>query len=104
MIISGVFNLYPIDLEAELRGNEDVDEAAVVGVPSEAWGETPVAFVISRSGGRAISAPDLLAWVNARLGKMQRIADLRFCESFPRSTIGKVLKRELRASWLAESK
>lgn len=104
MIISGGFNLYPSDLEAELRGHEDVVEAAVVGVPSEAWGETPVAFVISHSGGQAISAAELLAWANARLGKMQRIADLRFCESFPRSTIGKVLKRELREIWLKEAR
>lgn len=101
MIISGGFNLYPSDLEDELRQHEDVADVAVVGVPSEAWGETPVAFVVSRSGGKAISEAELLAWVNARVGKMQRLSDLRFHDAFPRSSIGKVLKRELRDEYLS---
>jgi acyl-CoA synthetase (AMP-forming)/AMP-acid ligase II len=100
LIISGGFNIYPSDLEAELRQHEDVADCAVVGVPSREWGETPVAFVVSRSDGKAVAAADLKAWVNARLGKMQRIADLRFCDSLPRSSIGKVLKRELRDAYL----
>jgi len=95
MIISGGFNVYPSDLEGELREHPDVAEAAVVGVPSEAWGETPVGFVVPRDGATATEA-DLLAWVNARLGKTQRLAALHFTDSLPRSAIGKVLKRELR--------
>jgi long-chain acyl-CoA synthetase len=102
MIISGGFNLYPSDLEDELRQHEDVADVAVVGVPSEAWGETPVAFVVSRSGGKAVSEAELLAWVNARVGKMQRLSDLRFREAFPRSSIGKVLKRELREEYCGQ--
>ncbi|HRO58300.1 MAG TPA: class I adenylate-forming enzyme family protein [Burkholderiaceae bacterium] len=100
MIISGGFNIYPVDLEAELRQHEDVADCAVFGVPSKEWGETPVAFVVSRSAGSAIQAQDLLAWVNERLGRMQRIADLRFVDALPRSSIGKVLKRELRDDYL----
>jgi acyl-CoA synthetase (AMP-forming)/AMP-acid ligase II len=95
MIISGGFNVYPSDLEAEASGHPDVAEVAVVGVQSEQWGETPVAFVVRRAHAQ-IDAPTLLAWVNARLGKMQRIAALSFLDSLPRSPIGKVLKRELR--------
>ena len=48
VIISGGFNIYPSDIEAELACHEAVLEAAVVGVPSERWGETPVAFVAFR--------------------------------------------------------
>jgi acyl-CoA synthetase (AMP-forming)/AMP-acid ligase II len=95
MIISGGFNIYPSDLEAELARHPDVAEAAVVGVASERWGETPVAFVAPRPGRR----PDpgaLKAWANARLGKMQRLADLQVMDALPRSSIGKVLKRDLR--------
>jgi len=94
MVISGGFNIYPSDLEAVLRGHPGVAEAAVVGVPSETWGETPVAFVVARSD--APAAAELREWANARLGKTQRLADLRFLPELPRSDIGKVLKRELR--------
>ena len=67
----------------------------MVGVASEQWGETPVAFVVPRPGA-AITAPELLSWANAKLGKMQRISAIEFRDGLPRSAIGKVLKRELR--------
>ena len=95
VIISGGFNIYPSDIEAELARHEAVLEAAVVGVPSERWGETPVAFVALRQGA-AIDAARLEDWVNARLGKTQRLSQLTIVGSLPRSAIGKVLKRELR--------
>ncbi|MFN4175618.1 class I adenylate-forming enzyme family protein [Phenylobacterium sp.] len=98
MIISGGFNIYPSDLEAEIVRHPAVLEAAVVGVPSEAWGETPVAFVALKSG-QAVGAEELKAWVNGRVGKTQRLAGLRIVEGLPRSHIGKVLKRELRDSY-----
>ena len=95
MIISGGFNVYPSDLEAVLAQHDAVLEAAVVGVPSEQWGETPIAFVTLRPGVR-ISERELQAWANERLGKTQRISAVRFEASLPRSPIGKILKRELR--------
>jgi len=98
MIISGGFNLYPSDLEAEVVQHAAVLEAAVVGVPSEAWGETPVAFVALKPGA-AVSAEDLRAWVNGRVGKTQRLTDLRLVDALPRSHIGKVMKRELRDAY-----
>ncbi len=101
MIISGGFNLYPSDLEAELRQHADVADVSVVGVASTRWGETPVAFVVKRER-TAIDAPALLAWANERLGKMQRLAAVEFVDVLPRSPIGKVLKRELRDAWQAQ--
>lgn len=95
MVISGGFNVYPSDLEAVLRGHDAVADVAVVGVASEQWGETPVAFVVVQPG-RTITAPELLLWANAKLGKMQRISAIEFRDQLPRSAIGKVLKRELR--------
>jgi long-chain acyl-CoA synthetase len=95
VIISGGFNIYPSDVETELMRHESVIEAAVVGVASERWGETPVAFVVLREGS-AIDAPSLKDWVNARLGKTQRLSDLAIVDALPRSPIGKLLKRELR--------
>jgi len=98
MIISGGFNIYPSDLEAVLAQHPAVEECAVVGVPSEAWGETPVAFVHLRPGA-ADTADALTKFVNSRVGKTQRLAELRILPSLPRSAIGKVLKRELRDSY-----
>jgi len=95
MIISGGFNIYPSDLEAVLREHPAVAEAAVIGVPSEQWGETPVAFVVRRAGD-ATEADALLQWCNSRVGKTQRLARLLVIDELPRSPIGKVLKRELR--------
>lgn len=100
LIISGGFNLYPSDLEAQLCHQQDVLEAAVVGVPSDRWGETPVAFVVPKPH-RSISALELMKWANSRLNKMQRLADLILVDALPRSHIGKVLKRELRDSYVA---
>jgi len=94
MIISGGFNIFPVDLEDELSREEDVVEAAVIGVPSERWGETPVGFVTLASGAR--DCESIRAAVNARLGKTQRIAQLHAIDDMPRSHIGKLLKTELR--------
>jgi acyl-CoA synthetase (AMP-forming)/AMP-acid ligase II len=102
MIISGGFNLYPSDLEAVLRQHPDVAEAAVAGVPSERWGETPAAWVVRRAGA-STDAEALRGWANERLGKTQRIAHLRLVDELPRSAIGKVLKRELRDRFVADS-
>jgi acyl-CoA synthetase (AMP-forming)/AMP-acid ligase II len=101
MVISGGFNIYPSDLEAVLRRHPDVADASVIGVPSEQWGETPVAFVVMRSRATA-SDDEMLAWTNAQLGKTQRLAGLRRIDELPRSAIGKVLKRELREAWAAQ--
>lgn len=95
MIISGGFNIYPSDLEAVIVQHDDVVEVAVVAMPSDEWGETPVAFVVLKSGVSG-DAAGLKAWTNARVGKFQRLADVEIVDTLPRSAIGKVLKRELR--------
>lgn len=102
MVISGGFNIYPSDLEAELGQHPAVKESAVVGVPSRQWGETPVGYVVLKHNATA-SREELLNWVNARLGKTQRLADLVLTDSLPRNEIGKVLKRELRNRYLPQT-
>lgn len=94
MIISGGFNIYPSDLEAELTRQSAVKDAAVVGVPSDAWGETPLAVVVLADPSADPKA--ILAEANSRLGKTQRISAIEVVAELPRSPIGKVLKRELR--------
>lgn len=95
LIISGGFNVYPKDIESELLAHEAVAEASVVGVPSDKWGETPVAFVVLKAG-RKTAASELRDWANGRLGKTQRVAEVWLIDALPRSQIGKVLKREMR--------
>jgi acyl-CoA synthetase (AMP-forming)/AMP-acid ligase II len=97
VIISGGFNVFPIDLETELAKDARVIEAAVVGMPSEQWGETPVGFVVLAPGAVEEALEDIRAVANARLGKTQRISALHAIDEMPRSHIGKLLKTELRA-------
>jgi acyl-CoA synthetase (AMP-forming)/AMP-acid ligase II len=95
MIITGGFNVYPSDIEAELGKHPAVAESAVVGIPSREWGETPAAFVVLRPGGE-VERETLRQWLNGRVGKTQRLSFLTIVPTLPRSSIGKVLKRELR--------
>ena len=101
MIITGGFNVYPSDIEAELRQHPEVQECAVVGVPSHQWGETPVAFVVRRASSDA-TAEALREFVNQRVGKTQRVAVVILTPTLPRGEIGKILKRELREQYLQE--
>lgn len=96
VIISGGFNIFPIDLETELAKDERVVEAAVVGVQSEKWGETPVGFVVLKPGVGEDALEDIRSVANSRLGKTQRVAELYAIDEMPRSHIGKLLKTDLR--------
>jgi acyl-CoA synthetase (AMP-forming)/AMP-acid ligase II len=98
MIISGGLNIYADDLERVLLADPDVDDAAVIGVPSEAWGETPLGLVVLRDGATR-TALQVCDAANAHLGKSQRLCRVEIRESLPRSTIGKILKRDLRTPY-----
>lgn len=100
MIISGGQNIFPIDIEAVAAQHPAVAQVAVIGVAHEKWGETPLAIVVPRPGVRA-DADELVAWMNARLGKRQRVSGVVFRSSLPLNALGKVLKRELRAQLAA---
>ena len=95
MIISGGFNIYPRDLEEALMAQPGVADAAVIGVASRQWGETPVGFVVADAG-VVLDLEALKAATNANLGKTQRVSELRLIDELPRSHIGKILKTELR--------
>ncbi|MDX1458486.1 MAG: class I adenylate-forming enzyme family protein [Marinobacter sp.] len=98
MIISGGFNIYAADLEKVLLQHPAVADTAVIGIPSDRWGETPLGLVVRRAGDTTSEA-DMLAWANERLGKTQRLAAVELRDDLPRSTIGKILKKELRAPY-----
>jgi long-chain acyl-CoA synthetase len=95
VIISGGFNIYATDLEAVLARHPAVAEVAVIGVPSERWGETPIALVVLATGAVATAA-ELRDYGNERVGKAQRLSSVELRSELPRNAIGKVVKRELR--------
>lgn len=98
VIISGGLNIYADDLERALLAHPDVADAAAIGVPSDRWGETPLGLVVLRAG--ATAEPDAIRdAVNAGLGKAQRLSAVELRDALPRSPIGKILKRELRAPY-----
>ncbi len=101
MTISGGTNVFPKDIEEIIVQHPMVREAAVFGIPSEKWGETPLAAVILREPG-SITPEDLCLWINERVdAKNQRVHTVAIMEDFPRSTAGKTLKRLLREPYWA---
>lgn len=98
MIISGGFNIYATDLETVLSAHPAVADVAVIAIPSADWGETPLGLVV-RKAGATDSEDEICQWANAQLGKTQRLSAIALRDSFPRSEIGKILKRELRAPY-----
>ena len=95
MIISGGLNIYADDLERVLLDHSAVDDVAVIGIPSEEWGESPLGLVVLKEGATD-NIEDIRLWANKKLGKSQRLARVEARNDLPRSPIGKILKRELR--------
>lgn len=101
MMISGGVNVFPKDIEEIIVQHPAVREAAVFGIPSDKWGETPLAAVILRPG-ETITAEELCVWINDRVdAKNQRVCAVKILEDFPRSAAGKTLKRVLREPYWA---
>lgn len=98
VIISGGNNIYAADLEAVLMRHEGVQDCAVIGVPSDAWGETPLALVVAKLSVN-LDAAALCMWANSQVGKTQRLSSVELRSELPRSPLGKLSKKELRASY-----
>ena len=101
LIISGGVNVYPQDIEEIAIAHEQVLEAAVFGIESDKWGETPVAAVVLRPGAKA-GAEELREWINRRVeARFQKLSDLVIVDKMPRNVAGKTVKTELRETYLA---
>ncbi len=98
LIITGGFNVYPREVEAELDAIAGVVESAVFGVPHPDFGEGVTAIVVARS---ALSADAVLAQLKARLAGYKCPKRLLFATELPRNSMGKVQKSVLREQYAA---
>jgi long-chain acyl-CoA synthetase len=96
MIVSGGVNIYPAEIEAAIITHPAVQDVAVIGVPNEEFGEEVRAFCELKSG--AIAEPaDILAHCKDVLASYKRPRVIEIVAELPRNTMGKLLKRDLRA-------
>jgi len=96
MIISGGVNIYPAEVEAALQSHPAVVDAAVIGIPDDDFGESVMAFCEIKPG-TAVDERTLLEHCSGHLASHKRPRTIRIVDELPRNTVGKLLKRDLRA-------
>lgn len=94
MIISGGMNIYPAEIESALDRHPEVLDVAVIGVPSEQWGESVHAVVVRSTP--ALSEEALIGWAREHLAGYKLPRSISFAEEIPRNASGKILKKVLR--------
>jgi fatty-acyl-CoA synthase len=99
MIISGGENIYCAEVENALAGHPAVADVAIVGVPHERWGETPLAVVVPADPAAPPALEDLTGWIRDKLASYKKPTRIEMVASLPRNAAGKVLKHELRARY-----
>ena len=95
MIISGGENVYPAEVENAIFGHPAIAEVAVIGVPSEQWGEEVKACVVAKPG-MEIEEGDIIAWARERVAAFKAPKSIDVIPEMPRNPSGKILRRELR--------
>jgi acyl-CoA synthetase (AMP-forming)/AMP-acid ligase II len=94
MIISGGENVYPAEIENVILGHESVADVAVIGIPSDKWGESPLAVVVRKD--ESLTESDVIEFCEGKLARYKMPVAVRFVDVIPRNPSGKALKRELR--------
>jgi acyl-CoA synthetase (AMP-forming)/AMP-acid ligase II len=95
MIVSGGENVFPREVEDLLADHEEIEEAAVIGVDDDEWGQRLKAFVVPRNG-TELSEETVKGYVKENLARYKVPREVVFLEELPRNATGKVLKRELK--------
>ena len=95
VIISGGENISSVEVEAMLLGHPAVQEAAVVGLPDEKWGEAPHAFVVLKAG-VTVTPDELRTFSRAQLAHFKTPHSFRFVNELPKTATGKIQKYVLR--------
>ncbi len=94
-------HLYATDLEDIIATHPAVHEVAVLGAPSEQWGESPMAVVVVHEDSSE-TVEDLLAWTNHQLNRHQRLINIELIDELPRNHLGKILKKQLKTRFFPE--
>ena len=102
MIITGGFNVYPSEVEQVIWSHPSVLDCAVIGVPDEKWGEA-VKAVIELKSNTSVDPDEIIALCKDRLGSVKAPKSVDFVTSLPRSPVGKVLKKDIRAAYWAQA-
>jgi fatty-acyl-CoA synthase len=102
IIVRGGENISPAEIENVIQAHPGVEQAAVVGVPDDVWGEVPAAFLVTVPGG-SVSPEDIRDWVRGRLRSTRVPAYVEFVPELPYNELGKLLRRELRADFAGRS-
>ncbi len=95
VVITGGFNVYPVDVEDVLGKHPDVHDAAVFGVPDDKWGEAVHAAVQAKAGA-SLSEDALIQYAKAQLGSVKTPKRIHFHASLPRNAVGKIDKVSLK--------
>lgn len=95
MIISGGYNVYPREIEEVLYLHPSVEEAAVIGVPDEKWGETVKAIIKVKQGHR-VSEEEIIGYCSANLAGYKKPRSVDFISNFPKTGSGKIMKKALK--------
>ncbi|MFP8875162.1 MAG: AMP-binding protein, partial [Myxococcota bacterium] len=101
MLISGGENVYPAEIENVLLGHEKVADAAVIGIPSKRWGESPLAVLVRKD--ETLTADEILEHCKGKLAPFKAVKAVEFTDVIPRNPSGKILKRELREQFPQEA-
>ena len=99
MIISGGFNIYPRDIDEVFYENPKVMEACSIGVPDPKRGENIKVFVVLKEGETA-TEEEMIEFCKSRLAKYKLPTEIEFRAELPKSNVGKILRKELRAEEL----
>lgn len=98
MIVAGGVNIYPAEIEKAVVAHPDVEDCAVIGIPHQDFGEKPLAFIVRRRGSE-VTEGDILSFLEGRLASYKKPRAFEFIDQLPTSSMGKVLKTELRAPY-----
>lgn len=99
MIISGGANVYSVEVENVLYSFEGIQEAAVIGLPDDKWGETVTAIIVPKQG-NSIDTDKLIEFCRANLAGYKLPRNIFFMDELPRNATGKILKYKLRDNYL----